>query len=943
MKKIKGLLTVCCVCIVCLLLLTACSAKLSAPNVFRLDAETLTLSWNKVIGATSYVIQIGDGAPVTTQKTSYSLENLEPGEYVIKVQAICQTKEYEDSIPAEYEFVREVESGLRYKLNSTRDSYTLIGIGKASGDVVMDDYYRGKPVTAIGKTALRRCNTITSFVVGKNVTKIEDNAFYACANLVSVTLPEGLQSIGEGAFQSCSKLESITIPSTVTEIKSYTFSMCNSLKSATIGTGVATLGSYAFSDCVSLESMDLPDSVVLLDEYCFSGCNALSSVSFGNGVKAINKSAFYRCESLRSVQFGESLQTIGESAFQGCGLTELTIPNSVTEIGRMAFVNCTELNSCTLGTGLHTIGYAAFTDTGLMNNCTEDLLIVDGWLLQVMNMEMEELSLDEDVIAVANNAGAYCESLVKIYLPGVRYIGDQAFVRCGNMMEAMFGDALERIGSYAFFECKFLDRVILGGNVKEIRDHAFRYCERLEDSGIDLPKTLEVLGYGVFFNTMLSSRSSEEIVYVDDWVVGIKDGLQLSSAFIKEGTRGICNYAFSKAVFADGTLFIPDSVEIIGKGAFYANPYLALTNFPANLKYIGDYAFSNCSSIMFGELGEAYIPEGCEYLGHYAFTKCAKLLSVSIPSTVKHIGNYAFKDCQYLGAEVVVVDEYGGEMPYTGQVILSEGLESIGTRAFQNCIYMVSVDLPDSLKTMESHAFYKCGALRQISFGTGLESIAQYTFYNCASLLQIHIPGNVRSIGKYAFRGCEDATEIYLGDGVQRIEDYAFVMCSSVQVLSIADSVTSIGSFAFRGMTEMKSIGLSANVTSIGRLAFYGATEATIYYEGTSIPAEWNVRWNATYLPVVLGAVLSDDNSEVISWTAVENGLLNLSGYTQLTAPGKVGYDFQGWSTTENSETSQYASLSDVPVGTTVYPVWTEAEYIPETPEQPETGDNTGK
>ena len=942
MKKIKGLLTVCCVCIVCLLLLTACSAKLSAPSVFRLDAESLTLSWNKVIGATAYTIQIGDGAPITTQKTSYPLENLAPGEYVIKVQAICQTKEYESSEPAEYVFTREEESGLRYKLNASRDSYTLIGIGEASGDVVMDDYYRGKPVTSISKAALRRCNKITSFVVGKNVTKIEENAFYACPNLVSVTLPEGLQSIGTGAFQSCVKLESIVIPDSVGLIDAYTFSMCNNLKRVTIGAGVTSIGAYAFSDCVLLESMELSDAVVLLDEYCFSGCKAMTSVTLGNSVQAISNYAFYRCEGLRSIQLNEGLKRIGEGAFQECGLTKVTIPNSVTELGPVAFASCPDLNTCTLGTGLTSIGYYVFTDTGLMNNCTEDLLIVSGWLLQVMNREIQEITLTEEVVGVANGAVYGCPALQKVYMPGVRYIGEQAFAGSEVMMEAMFGDALEIVGKNAFANCKYLDMVYLGNNVREIRDYAFRYCERLEESCIQLPASLEVMGYGVFFNTLLSSRASGEIVYVHDWVVGVKDGLQLSGAFLKEGTRGICNYAFSKAVFADGTLYIPDSVEIIGKGAFYQNPYLAATNFPANLKYIGDYAFGDCQGVMFGDLGMTVIPEGCEYLGECAFRNCNMILTLSLPSTLKQIGNYAFKGCAYIGAEVIVQDEHGNEMPYTGQLILNEGIESIGTRVFQNCTGLVSVSLPNSLQELGSHAFYKCGKLRQLSIGTGLAYIAPYTFYDCAALQQISIPGNVRSIGKYAFRGCAAATEIYLGEGVQTIEDYAFVLCSSANVLSIADSVTSIGSFAFRGMTELKTIGLSANIESIGRLAFYGSTEATIYYEGTAIPAQWNIRWNATYLPVVLGAVLSDDNSAVVSWTAVENGLLNLSSYTELTAPGKTGYDFLGWSTTENGESSQYASLDEVPAGTTVYPVWTEAEFVPDTPEQPETGDNTG-
>ena len=79
----------------------------------------------------------------------------------------------------------------------------------------------------------------------------------------------------------------------------------------------------------------------------------------------------------------------------------------------------------------------------------------------------------------------------------------------------------------------------------------------------------------------------------------------------------------------------------------------------------------------------------------------------------------------------------------------------------------------------------------------------------------------------------------------------------------------------------------------------------------------------------------------MISWTATENGLLNVSGYAKLSAPSKIGFVFAGWGTSQDAPNWQFATLTDVPVGTTVYPVWTVyAEETPEVPEQPETPDH---
>ena len=920
-----------------------CSAKLSAPTSFRLDGDTLTLHWNKVRQATGYSIEV-NGITVTTRDNSYSLEGLEPGEYVVKIRAIDHGKEYADSDVAEYKFTREQESGLRYKL--VGNSYTLVGIGSASGDVVMDDYYRGRPVTSISKAALRRCNRITSFVVGKNVTTIEDNAFYNCTELVSVTLPEGLVSVGQGVFQSCVKLETVELPSTLTELKDYAFSMCKSLKQINFNSGIQTIGKYAFSDCIALETLDLPESVVALSPYAFSGCEALRTLTMGNQLESIDAYAFYGCDALNSVQLGEGLVSIGEGAFQSCGLTSLVVPDSVKSIGAICFTDCTELADVTLGAGLTSIGQYAFNNTAVVNNCTEDVLIVGDWILGIMNPELSgNYIVPENIVGIADRAFNQCALVERVQLQNVRYIGAYSFAQCGSLWEVKATDALLQIGRYAFYQCAYLTDIHVGNSLERIADAAFYRCERLEDAGITLPASLQEIGSSAFKATRLYYASPSMIVYADDWVVGVKENVALSDAFIQEGTRGISNYAFNKVVFLDGVLFMPDSIEIIGRGAFYQNGYLVSTNFPKNLKYIGDYAFTSCMNVWFGDLGVTQIPEGCEYLGVHAFRDCLSLIGLYIPSTVKHIGESAFKDCVNLGMSSLPAGDTEAAGFVEGDIILCEGIESIGERAFYGCVGLQEIILPNSVQSIGTRCFYKCNGMKNVTFGSNLQEILPYTFYDCSALEEIHIPGNVKTIGKYAFRGCVAVTNITLGEGVEYVEDYAFVRCESVASLTIPDSLTYIGSFAFRGMNELKSIYLNENIEVIGKLAFYGPKNATIYYAGTQIPEAWADRWNATYIPMVMGAKLSEDNSYVVSWTATENGLVNVSQHNLLAAPTRNGYAFAGWSVTQGSQDWQYADLSEVPVGTTVYAIWGDyvsGEDIPDMPDNSENSEQTG-
>jgi uncharacterized repeat protein (TIGR02543 family) len=342
-------------------------------------------------------------------------------------------------------------------------------------------------------------------------------------------------------------------------------------------------------------------------------------------------------------------------------------------------------------------------------------------------------------------------------------------------------------------------------------------------------------------------------------------------------------------------------------------------------------------------LGATVIPNGCEYIGAHAFRACVSLVGLTIPGTVKHIGEAAFKDCISLGLSMIPSGEGENATFLQGEVILLEGIESIGARAFYGCIGLQNITIPNSVKEIGVRSFYKCSGLKQVTFGTGLKEIQPYTFYDCVALEAVEIPGNVRSIGKYAFRGCAALKHVALEEGVERVEDSAFIRCESVVTLSVADSVKYIGNYAFRGMKELKSVYLGANAEMIGKLAFYGATNATIYFEGTQLSEQWEQRWNASFMPIVMDAKLSEDHGYIVSWTAAEDGLVNISQYNQLVAPAREGYTFNGWTTTQGSSDWQYADLTEVPVGTTVYSVWSEnvEEEAPADPDNSENADQT--
>ena len=51
-----------------------------------------------------------------------------------------------------------------------------------------------------------------------------------------------------------------------------------------------------------------------------------------------------------------------------------------------------------------------------------------------------------------------------------------------------------------------------------------------------------------------------------------------------------------------------------------------------------------------------------------------------------------------------------------------EGLEKIDEGAFEDCLALESIKLPNSVKCIGDRAFFKCKNLKKVRFGTGLLS-----------------------------------------------------------------------------------------------------------------------------------------------------------------------------------------------------------------------------
>lgn len=671
----------------------------------------------------------------------------------------------------------------------------------------------------LGSGSFGGCSQLENVVL-KVCKKIEFRVFNginSCYKLKSVGDISHCEEIGESAFSNCSSLTSVDLSSCKT-IGNYSFSGCSALESVGSVKLLTNIPEYAFNGCSNLQNIDL-SNCTSVGSAAFSGCSKIKHLNL-NKCAYISSNAFSNC-GFENIDLSAT-KTIEEYAFSGCrSLTKVTGVKLIKSLPAGTFSSCNKLSSIDLST-IESLGASCMSRTALERVVLPNLKSWDYGVFE----DCKKLKSVTFPVAIANiPARAFwnCENLSTIDLSHCSIIGGGAFYNCTSLTNLKLLNVKQtdwttgydsessqscKVGS--FMNCNNLTSVDLG-SIQKLGDRAFYGCTSLKK--ITLPSTITNLGWECFDGTTIVTSMATvppAINKSEDETSSIPMGefvlVNVPEASLDSYKSANYWKDMAKRVFPIGTKFDyevtteaqPSTSGLLDKvGLKNANSIVSLKVKGSINSYDIMIIRNKMDNLHYLDLSDANVVEnsyeyytGCstknDTIGRNAFRELSKLVTVSLPNSVKAIESGALYNCTKLKSVVLPEKlesiEGGWEGAFANCSSLTDvkfkACKNIGYSAFSSCNALNHVTLPSDLKTIEQSAFGSCNNLHSVDFPPLLESIGTYAFQSCA-LDSISLPGLTR-IDEYAFSGCSNLKEVKVPSTLESVGDKAFEGCSNL-------------------------------------------------------------------------------------------------------------------------------------------------------------------
>ncbi|MBQ3291983.1 MAG: leucine-rich repeat protein [Mogibacterium sp.] len=488
---------------------------------------------------------------------------------------------------------------------------------------------------------------------------------------------------------------------------------------------------------------------------------------------------------LTEIEFPESLKTIGNTAFQNAPLTSVILPDSVTTLGNGAFSGTIYVNRVILSKSLTAIPAGAFVKTN--NKIPFDQMAT-----------IESLEIPESIKSIGNTA-----------------------FQGSKIRELTLHEGLETIGNSAFSNSQISD-LYLPGSVLSVGSSSFAVINET------LQNTLTRLEFGKGFDGTIAANAFR--------------GHALAKAEIPS------EYSFDK-IKAGAFTDTEAKVRLLTSNEEEAARYAALDN---NSAYSFEVVYDKLAGSGWEEEDFTFSEDGTALTGwsESGRAKFETMKNLILPdcapdgTPITMIGDRAFA----VAEEDADIGKYEANSDGLRSVVLPEGLEKIGERAFEyNMLTAIDFRSLKSLSEIGKSAFH----------GNHLGSV--------------YLPDTVNVLGEGAF-AMNSITELRLSENVTVIPQGAFSMNIRMSHVEIPSTVTEICEMAFAG-ARLTELTIPASVTKIGRKAFHLHHLETLTVPG-NVKEIGESAFEGTYKEQTLLDLNLEEGIESIGKYAFKEGLL---------------------------------------------------------------------
>ena len=732
--------------------------------------------------------------------------------------------------------LEETQNGMSYVCATAEKTAVLISSTVNEADVIIPDsfavadiYYK---VIVIESSVFKNRNTIVNLTLPATLRSIGASAFYGCKNIATVTCkmkePFGISDDVFTAYTA-----SLFVPEG-TRSKYQSASGWKNFSSIQEGMQYeVTQNGLTFEYVTGDKTATLVKSTVAERDFTIPGTVKVGNVEYK--VTTIGDNVFKDAKALVNLTLSENIKKIGLNAFRNCSnLEKLDLPSTLTSIDDYAFGNCTRLAHiiCKMRTPFaiseNVFSAESFSTAKVYvpTITSADYKVTPGWhkFGNILVGEMKEV-IQNDMTYYCVKGGANVATLVKsstalteVTIP--TFIEDEDITY--NVTD---------IGGYAFSGIGTLEKVTLSEGLKTIGTSAFQNCYKLQN--VTLPSSLSYIGDYAFDKCSRLAYVVSKIktpFVVGDHVfttASAKLNVPVGTTEQYRSVGGWGNFAIilegeMTEVKAGDLTFVcvsgPKTATLVKSESKASD-----LTIPAIVSVSGvEYAVTTIDESVFtniGSLVNLVIPEGVISVGANAFKGCSSLNKVELPSTLTAIGASAFENCGHLTHISCQV-----KTPLS----IPENVFSSST--FSNAALYVPV---------QSGTLYRNAAVwsnfRRILEGNIQEATAGGMTYVCVPNLQtatlVKGPSNVSDVVIPASINAGNVNY-----KVTAVDGRAFFTNNALVNLTVSEGIEIIGEEAFKNCSNLKSVELPSTLVSIGTNAFQGCSRLAEVYNLRNAP-----------------------------------------------------------------------------------------------------------